>query len=231
MDNSSPDLDPDLSPLELPPIVVSAFNLENGFVKSFPPELLTVCRRLYTDLPSEHLVEIIGGGYSFLSWNNRWIIIIGFALTFESNSDSPLTGLIPPGEASMDWVLPPSSMESALGTHLLRETKECFPSFSCQSHIESISPIPLTRTNLSNEVMFETGEIIARLEFRIPTRLPSIALTTERKEYLRDTLELNLKVKEVNKQTISFLVPDFILGPRWLASTPPCSKTPMLNSP
>ena len=97
--NAAPDLDPDLSPLELPPIVVSAFNLENGFVKSFPPELITICRRLNTDLPSEHLVEIIGGGYSFLSWNNLWIIIIGFALTFESNSDNPLTGLIPYGRS------------------------------------------------------------------------------------------------------------------------------------
>jgi hypothetical protein len=69
--------------------------------------------------------------------------------------------------------------------------------------------------------MFESNDIVVRLEFCFPQLVPPISSVPERKEYLCTSLALDIRVKEIKGHNLSFLAPNFIFGPSVDSFHPP----------
>jgi hypothetical protein len=171
--SSSSGLIEDSSPLILPPISASAFNTVNGFLKTYPKDLITLCGRLCASPSTDHITDIISGDFAFLWWRDSWIIMLGFESSFSSLH--PLLHTIPSTGESPHWIPPPTAMEIALGKHLLHTTLEVYPDYSSDQPEFSGTVVSPDTVVSTKESFFESCGLTTCLEFQPPNPLPPIS--------------------------------------------------------
>ena len=114
-------------PLELPPLIVTAWHTVHGFCTSIPADLEDLCREIEISGVSGAMHrEVSMHRYVYWSWKSAWIIVAGYNAAYSQRRDtlllnSRLNSRLKP---SLDtWIEPPSIIDFGLGDSLLSSAR------------------------------------------------------------------------------------------------------------